>query len=57
VQWHNTTTGLKVSYQVINDLYTWFSFASSNIRGDARWSPEYFFGSKNTVNLGVSFGF
>lgn len=57
VQWHNTSYGLKASYQVINDLYTWFSFESGNIRGDARWSPEYFFGKKNTVNLGASLGF
>ena len=57
VQWHNTSYGFKASYQVINDLYTWFSFTSSNISGDARWSPEYFFGRKNTLNVGVSFGF
>ncbi len=57
VQWHNTSYGLKASYQVINNLYTWLSFAYSDIRGDARWSPEYFFGRKNTVNLGVTFGF
>jgi hypothetical protein len=57
IQWHNTTYGFKTSYQVINDLYTWFSYEASNIRGDARWSPEYFYGRKNTVNLGVSLGF
>jgi hypothetical protein len=57
VQWHNTSYGLKASYQVINDLYTWFSFTAGNITGDARWSPEYFFGRKNTLNLGVTFGF
>jgi hypothetical protein len=57
VEWHNTTVGLKASYQVINDLYTWFSFSSSNIRGDANWSPAYFYGLKNTVNAGVTFGF
>ena len=57
VQWHNTSFGLKASYQVINDLYTWFSFTSGTISGDTRWSPEYFYGSKNTVNLGMSFGF
>jgi hypothetical protein len=57
VEWHNTTTGLKASYQVINDLYTWFSFTGSNIRGDERWTPEYFFGRKNTLNMGVTFGF
>jgi len=57
VQWHNTSYGLKASYQIINDLYTWCSFEVSNIRGDARWSPEYFYGMKNTVNLGATFGF
>jgi hypothetical protein len=57
VQWHNTSYGLKASYQVINDLYTWFSISSGHITGDTRWSPEYFYGWKNTVNLGATFGF
>jgi hypothetical protein len=57
VQWHNTTYGLKASYQVINDLYTWCSFSSSNIKGDARWSAGYFFGRKYTFNFGTTFGF
>jgi hypothetical protein len=57
VEWHNTAYGIKATYQVINDLYTWFSYSSGNITGDARWSPEYFFGRKNTVNVGVSIGF
>lgn len=57
VQWHNTTYGLKASYQVINDLFAWVSFSSGDLRGDARWSAAYFFGKKNTVNMGVSFGF
>jgi hypothetical protein len=57
VQWHNTSYGLKASYQVVNDLYTWLSISSSHITGDTRWSPEYFWGWKNTVNMGVSFGF
>ncbi len=57
IEWHNTALGLRASYQVINDLYTWFQFCSSNITGDERWSPEYFYGKKNTLNLGVTFGF
>jgi hypothetical protein len=57
VEWHNTSFGIKASYQVINDLYTWFSFTSSDISGDERWSPEYFYGEKRTLNMGVSFGF
>lgn len=57
VQWHNTTYGLRASYQVINDLYIWASFANSDVSGEARWSAGYFYGRKNTLNFGVSFGF
>jgi hypothetical protein len=57
VEWQNTSYGIKASYQLINDLYTWFSFINSDITGDARWSPGYFYGRKNTVNFGVTFGF
>ena len=57
VQWHNRSAGLKATYQIINDLYTWCSFAVSNITGDKRWSPDYFYGRKNTFNVGVTAGF
>ena len=57
VEWHNTSVGLKVSYQVINDLYTWAGFTANDITGDTRWSPEYFYGRKNTLNAGITFGF
>jgi hypothetical protein len=57
VQWHNTTGGIRASYQLINDVYIWGSFAVSDIRGDMRWSPDYFFGNKKTVNAGLTLGF
>jgi hypothetical protein len=57
VEWHNTTYGLKASYQIINDVYSWCSYAVCDVRGEKMWSPEYFFGKKNTVNLGVTVGF
>jgi hypothetical protein len=57
INWHNTSTGIRTSYQIINDLYIWGSFVYSNIRGDGRWSPEYFQGKKSTLNLGVTIGF
>ena len=57
IEWRNTSFGLTGSYQVINDLYVWTSFVNSDIKGDSRWSPEYFFGKKNTFNIGVTFGF
>ena len=57
VEWHNTSFGLKGSYQIINDLYTWLFFTSGNIRGEEKWGPEYFFGRKNTFNIGITAGF
>jgi hypothetical protein len=57
VQWHNTTAGIKASYQIINDVYAWCSLTISDIHGDTRWSPEYFYGKKNTVNGGITIGF
>lgn len=57
IEWHNTSYGIKASFQVINDLFTWISFNSGNIRGDADWTAAYFYGKKNTLNIGASFGF
>jgi len=57
IEWHNSTVGIKASYQLINDLYTWVSAAYSEINGDTRWSPEYFYGYKTTLNAGVTVGF
>jgi len=57
IEWHNTAYGLKAGYQVINDLYTWVTATYSNISGDIRWSPEYFYEYKTTFNAGVTMGF
>jgi hypothetical protein len=57
VEWHNTSYGIKASYQVINDFYTWLAFTYSYIRGNEDWSPGYFYGKKNSLNMGVTFGF
>jgi hypothetical protein len=57
INWHNTSIGLRGSYQIINDLYVWASFVYSDVSGDVRWSPEYFYGRKSTFNFGVTIGF
>jgi hypothetical protein len=57
VEWQNTTFGLRASYQPLNDVYLWLAAFHSNISGDARWSPGYFFGEKNNLNVGVTVGF
>ncbi len=56
-EWHNTAFGIKASYQVINDLYTWVAASQSNIRSSMVWEPEYFKGKKSTLNFGMTFGF
>ena len=57
VEWQSTTFGLKISYQLINDLYLCASFIHSDISGNQDWSAEYFFGEQNTLNFGVTFGY
>jgi len=57
VEWQNTAVGMKAGYQVINDVYTWVAASYSNISGDSRWSAEYFYGYKSTLNAGVTVGF
>lgn len=57
IQWHNTGFGIKAGYQIINDVYSWFSFTNSNITGNSGWTPELFSGRKNTLNAGITVGF
>ena len=57
VNWHNTSFGVKTTYQVVNDLYVWLSFLYSDVSGDERWTAPYFYGIKRTLNAGVTFGF
>lgn len=57
VEWQGRVYGLRASCQIINDLYLWGSFVSSNVSGDQRWSSPYFHGNKNNINVGATFGF
>ncbi|MGQ9621034.1 MAG: hypothetical protein ACUVTX_08650 [Bacteroidales bacterium] len=57
IEWHNRSAGLKVDYQLINDLYVCINLIHSNITGNPQWSPEFFQGLKTTVNFGIYTGF
>jgi hypothetical protein len=57
INWRNTSFGIRGSYQIINDLYVWGSYVYSDISGDVRWGPGYFQGIKNTLNVGMTYGF
>lgn len=57
IKWSNRTAGFKAGYQVINDLYVWVSYFTSNIKGEPSWSPVFFHGNNNTLNAGITAGF
>jgi hypothetical protein len=57
IKWRSTILGIRSSYQIINDLYVWLNFTAGKISGDTRWSPPYFYGNKNTLNAGMTYGF
>lgn len=57
VEWSNRSFGLSADYQVINDVYMWFSLVRSDISGDATLAPVYFQGEKVSVNFGLTVGF
>lgn len=57
VEWHSVSTGIELSWQLINDLFFNASFIHSNTTGNSEWTADYFYGLQNTFNAGVSFGF
>jgi len=57
VEWRATMYGLKLSYQLINDLYIHASFIRSDITGKEDWSPAYYHGTQNTLNAGITFSY
>ena len=57
VEWQRRAIGLKTTFQPYNDLYVWLGYEISDISGDPSLSPSYFYSDKNTLNIGVAFGF
>jgi hypothetical protein len=57
VEWQRRAMGLKTTFQPYNDLYVWLGYEISDISGDPSLSPSYFYGDKNSIDIGVTFGF
>lgn len=57
ISWSNRTFGIKGNYQVLNDVYAWISLFHSTINGEERWSPAFFYGTRNNLNFGITVGF
>ncbi len=58
-KWKNNTIGLSTRYEIINGAYISAAFTRSIISGEAlnQYTPECFQGIKNTVSLGLNYGF
>lgn len=57
VEWHKSVFGLRADFQIINDLYIWASIIHNEISGNTNWSSPFFYGSRNIVTGGLTFGF
>ncbi|OFX47606.1 MAG: hypothetical protein A2X13_11675 [Bacteroidetes bacterium GWC2_33_15] len=58
VEWENKTVSLRASYQVINDGYIFVKYQHSEITGDnIKYTPAYYYGTRNTISLGANIGF
>lgn len=58
VDWSEKNISFKASYEAFNDIYVFAGFSNSFIKDDLKiYSPEYFRGNTNTINVGMNWGF
>ena len=61
IVWKSTSTGLLVTYQIVNDLYARLGYEWRNVSGEyeyiAEWTAEVYHGKTVTLQLGLNFGF
>jgi hypothetical protein len=52
---------LRASWQLINDLYFNIAYIHKTVSGDpdavSTFSPEFWWGTSNSLNIGLNFGF
>lgn len=59
VEWTNKTAFFKAQYEIINDAFVFAEYSSSAIQGTGvyQYSPSFYFGNPNTINIGMNVGF
>ena len=61
IVYKSRSLSLSASFQIINDLFVNLGYTHKNISGDAiylkQFSPAFWWGETNTVNLGLNYGF
>lgn len=58
-QWTNYSALFRIQYEVINDVFLFAAMNMQNIHGGdmALYTPYFYYGQTNTVNLGFNIGF
>lgn len=61
IVWESESISLKINWQIINDVYIRMNYSFRNITGEEEyleiWTPEFYQGKTNTLNLGLNIGF
>lgn len=59
IEWTNKTIFLKVQYEIVNDAFVFGEYSSNNIQGIGvyQYSPAFYYGNPNTINVGMNIGF
>jgi hypothetical protein len=59
IKWKKNSVGINARFEIINDAYVFATYTRSMITGEdvERYTPEFYWGTKNTVSAGVNFGF
>ncbi len=58
IVWKNTSIGIEVNYQIINDVYVFGSYTYQHNTGEIeKYTAPYFRGETNTFSIGVNYGF
>jgi len=58
VDWSEKNISFKASYEAFNDIFIFAGYSNSFIKDDLKvYTPEYFRGSTNSLNVGMNWGF
>jgi hypothetical protein len=58
VEWSEKNISIKASYEAFNDIFIFAGYSNSFIRDDQKiYTPNYFQGNTNTMNVGMNWGF
>ncbi|MFA6924462.1 MAG: hypothetical protein WC223_09440 [Bacteroidales bacterium] len=58
VEWQSKAVSVKISYELINDVFLSFEYINNFITGNyLKYNPEFYWGNTNTYVVGANIGF